>query len=359
MKEIIIKIKNAFKAVPKLGGLLLSSLGKFKILALVLAVVLAVLLVFSLKKEGTIYTGNIKFILKEKTGSGIGGVGGLLGSFGFGGQSKENFERLLSFVKTQRIQQNILLEPFVEDGDTTTIGDAIVKKYALQDELAAVGLPEFRFDTVISVQGKHSESFKKAAARIGKVVTGAEGIDGLLAMSYDRKSFIISIVASTFDENLSIGLLHSAYSNLEEFYSNDMVVGQAKDLDLLTSKKDSIQHAIHNMENNLARLKDKTIGLVLNRDRTKEARLMIEIQMNYELLGELTKSAAMAEYSFLTSDKGFLLLDEPIKPLINGSRSFTKVLFFSILLGLFGAALLVTLISIFKNPDLLDGISDQ
>jgi len=85
---------------------------------------------------------------------------------------------------------------------------------------------------------------------------------------------------------------------------------------------------------------------------------MAEIQMNYELLGELAKSAAMAEYSVLTSDKGFLLLDEPIKPLFYGSRSFIKVLFFSILIGLFGSAFLVTIVNIFINPDLLDGISE-
>jgi hypothetical protein len=358
MKDLIYKFNNALETIPKLFSILWSSVGKYKILGLVFAVLLATILVFNLKKEGTTYTGNIRFILKEKSGSGMGGVGGLLGSFGLGGQGKENFERLLSFVKTQRLQQDILLEPYVYHGDTVALGDAVVELYKLEADLEAVGVLGFKFDTA-NVSSNKSEDFKKASAKIGSVITGKDGIEGLLNMSYDRKSFIISIAASSYNEDLTIGLLHATYKNLEDFYSNDMMVGQAKDLDILISKKDSIESTIRSMENTLARLRDKTRGLVLNQDRTREGSLMVEIQMNYELLGELKKSAAMAEYSLITSDKGFLLLDEPIKPLFYGSRSFTKVVVFSLIFGLFGASLIVTIVNIFKNPDILDVLSEE
>lgn len=357
MKKIIVKIKNGIAMIPQVLGLLASSVKSYKLIFLLLAVVLSVALAFGLKRDGIVYNGNTRFILQEKSGGSMGGVGGLLGSFGFGGEEKENFERLLAFAKTQRIQQDILLTLYAEGSDTTTIGDAIVKAYELEGELESLSLIDFKF-------GDHSKEnpsveFKKASARIGKVITGGEGVDGILNLAYDRKTYIINISASANSENLTIGLLNATYEALERFYSQDISTGQAKDLNLLRHKKDSIERDIVGRETALAKLKDKTQGLVLNQDRTKEGRLFMQIQMSYELLGELTKNEALAEYSVRTSDKGFLLLDEPIKPLISGSRSFVKVLVASIAMGIFGALLLVFIFNIFSHPDLLDRFNNE
>jgi hypothetical protein len=352
MKEIVIKINNGLAAIPTLLKVVLESVAKNLFVFIVLATLLSTALVFTLKKDGTIYTGNTRFILQEKSGANMAGVGGLLGSFGFGGGQKENFERLLAFVKTQRIQQDILMSPYVNNGDTTTFGDALIASYRLEEELESLNLKDFSFAE--QEKPASSDEFKRASARLGKIITGADGIEGLVDISYDRKSFIINIGAMTKDEDLTIGLLNSTYSSLENFYSQDMAPGQEKNLNLLREKKDSLERDIRSKELTLAKLKDKTRGLILNQDKTQEGRLYMQIQLNYELLGELTKNEALAEYSFLTSDKGFLLLDEPIKPLYSGSRALWKVITFSFFAGLFIAVFVIFSIEIFKKPEILD-----
>ena len=352
MKEIVIKINNGLAAIPTLLKVVYDSLAKNILVFIVLATLLSTALVFLLKKDGTIYTGNTRFILQEKSGGNMSGVGGLLGSFGLGGGQSENFERLLAFVKTQRIQQDILMSSYRTKSDATTFGDALIASYKLEEELESLNLKDFSFTE--QEKSASSDDFKIASARLGKIITGADGIEGLVNISYDRKSFIIDIVAMTKDEDLTIGLLNATYSSLENFYSQDMAPGQEKNLNLIREKKDSLERDIRSKELTLAKLKDKTRGLILNQDKTQEGRLYMQIQLNYELLGELTKNEALAEYSFLTSDKGFLLLDEPIKPLYSGSRALWKVITFSFFAGLFIAVFVIFSIEIFKKPEILD-----
>jgi hypothetical protein len=351
MKEIIIKINNALGIIPKLLKVVLRSVAKNLFIFIVLATLLSTALVLTLKRDGTVYTGHTRFILLEKSGRNMGAAG-LLGSFGFGGDQKENFERLLAFVKTQRIQQDILMSPYGTRSDTTTFGDALVSSYNLEGTLTSLDLKDFSFAE--QEKSANSAEFKRASAKIGKIIAGTDGIEGLVNISYDRKSFIIKIAAATKDEDLTIGLLNATYASLEKFYCQDMSPGQEKDLNLLHDKKDSLDRDIRSKELALAKLKDKTKGLVLNQDKIQEGRLYMQIQLNYELYGELTKNEALAEYSFVTSDRGFLLLDEPIKPLYYGSRALWKVITFSILTGLCIAVFVTFTIEIFKKPEILD-----
>jgi hypothetical protein len=352
MKEIIIKINNALGTIPSIWKVVLHSVAKNLFVFIVLASSLSAALVFVLKKDGTMYTGHTRFILLEKSGRNMAGMDGILGSFGFGGDQKENFERLVDFVKTQRIQQDILMSPYVTKSETTTVGDALVASYNLEEELESLDLKDFSFAE--QEKSASSAKFKRASARLGKIIAGTDDIEGLVDIDYDRKSFIIKIAAGTQDEDLTIGLLNATYASLEKFYCQDMSPGQEKDLNLLHEKKDSLDRDIRRKELKLAKLKDKTKGLILNQDKIEEGRLFMQIQLNYELLGELTKNEALAEYSFVTSDRGFLLLDEPIKPLYYGSRALWKVITFSVLASLFIAVFVVFSIAIFKKPEILD-----
>jgi hypothetical protein len=356
MKNVVLKIKNIVGVIPSFFVLVKGAILKNFIVFVLIATLVSLGAIFGLKKDGSIYSGQTRFILKEKSSS--AGMGSLLGSFGFGSQGKENFDRILEFVKTQRLQQEILLHQYVTQDSLACLGDELVKMYELQEDLVSVGAEGFVFANY-NPDNTNSETFKKAAFKVGKTLTGSLDGPGLLTMEYDRKSFIINMSAQTANEDLSVAVLDATYQKLENFYSNEISGGQSNDLNILTAKRDSIQRLVRSKEVALGQAKDKSRGLVLNADRTGEGRLMVEIPMLYELLGELEKNKAMAEYGVLTSDKGFLLLDEPIRPLIVGSRSITKVIIFSIALGLILASLFVFLMQIFRNPDLLDSVSNE
>ena len=86
--------------------------------------------------EKATYSASIEFMVNEDDGSGgLGGITGLLGSFGLGkGTSKYNLEKILALAKSDKIVYPMLFDTITIDGSADLIANHLIRVYDLHED---------------------------------------------------------------------------------------------------------------------------------------------------------------------------------------------------------------------------------
>ena len=349
--NIVTQVKLLMTNLKVIGQLCFTSIKQYVVVYLLVVATISVTLTFALKKEDEVYTGNIQFLLKESSGGAVGGgLSDVLGSIGLGGSEKADYDRLIALIKTQRLKRSILTAKYQD----ITIGDAIVESYGLNWMLESIGLKDFKFSSYEDSTIDNNLNLKAAVRKVGEVLTGTKDYEGLLSMDYDRKTKILNMVASTNSDDLSIAILYATYGTLERFFDNNLIQNKKNQYDILQHKIDSLKSVVNSKEIQLAQIKDKERNVVLYESMVRPSRLRLEIDMLYQVIEQLTTNAALMEFAVLSTPQGFVLLDEPIKPLYYGKRAMWKVVAFSIVLGVVLGTLVVLISYVFRQPASLE-----
>ncbi|MFK7934786.1 MAG: hypothetical protein AB8G22_14850, partial [Saprospiraceae bacterium] len=294
MKELILRIK----------GFVIEVLRNWYIIALI-AVPVLIFNLWQVFQTHPRYTANLTFMLNDDDGGagGIGGISSILGQFGFGGGKggKFNLEKIVQLSKSRRIIQESIFEKITINNKLDYVANHIIDIYDYHEiwKEDTTGLADFKFvDDSLSTFGRRDN---KVLKKIHKELIGGEEVKGLIACSIDESTGILTLKASTRNEQLSIQLSKILYENLSSFFVKKSIEGQTFTYDIIKFKTDSLQNALSNAQTRLLRFQDSNRGLTLQRYEAERIRIQQEIQKLIIAYGESYKQLEIADFSLRSS----------------------------------------------------------
>ena len=158
-------------------------------------------------RKPTTYTANLTFMINEDDGSGLGALGGLVASFGFGsaGTGEYNLEKMISLLKSRNLIQQGLFEQVEINGKVDFLANHIIEQYDFHVDWKDSEDPNllgFYFETDSTELFGRTEN--TALKSIQAKVIGSDKLEALLSSDINDDTGIVSIQTKTVDESLSI-----------------------------------------------------------------------------------------------------------------------------------------------------------
>lgn len=276
---------------------------------------LAIILGIRAYQQPDTYRAKLTFMVNEEEGSGISGIGAILGEIGFGGgKSGHNYEKIINIARSNKILNQVLLDSVKINGKEDLIANHVIRiydyhKYWNEDTV----LNNFYFKS-------NNQNIRKENIASKILISFLRGNPSdpdskpLLSIDYDDESTIISIVGLTESPELSLILSQIWYDKLSVFYINKTIERQEKTLDQLTYKSDSIYSLLIGAETGLAKGTDK-MGLIKSIDNLPTAQQSRNMQMYSAMYAEVVKNKETSEFILRSQTPYFQTIDSPILPL--------------------------------------------
>lgn len=282
------------------------------------------------------YPAEITFMVNENEGSGSGGVGALLGQFGFGSTNGDyNLGKMIELANSLNIISTALLSEGVVEGKKDFLANHIIREYNFHKEWIKpeYGLNRFLFKSSNVEEFSYKE--KKALKILYNKVRGNEeqGIQGLLQAGYDENTRILTLSNNTVNEELSILLTNSLYENLSRFYIEERLEKPLNTYVTLKVKVDSFETALKSAEYRLAKAIDTNRGLVSKSSALKQERIERETRVLALAYGKALENLEVADFSVKNSTPFFQIIDEPFAPIQPIKKSWILGLIFGGVLG--------------------------
>lgn len=264
------------------------------------------------------YPATLTFMVNEEDGGGIGGVGAILGQFGFGGGGKAgsfNLDKILELSKSRKIVQSTLFKKVTVDGKEDFFANHIITLYKMHEkwEDDTTGLTGFYFTRGMV------DSFNRveynALKYVYEQVRGGENVDGILGSSYNDDTGILSLNMNAYSEDLSIKFIDSLYRELSNFYITNTIEPQQKTVDNLVGKVDSLRKRLQSINYALADFEDRSYGIIDRKSDLEKTRLQIDQQVTATAYGEALKNLELVDFSLKNATPAFQLIDAPIPPI--------------------------------------------
>jgi|AntRauTorckE5430_2_1112549.scaffolds.fasta_scaffold00542_5 uncharacterized protein involved in exopolysaccharide biosynthesis len=303
------------------------------ILFVILGVSLGILKAYTSK---TSYSAELTFMINEDDGGGVGGVGAILGQFGFGGGSSEhNLDKIIELSKSRKILQGVIFDSITISGQKNSIGNHIINVYDLHqvwEEEEKEDLHGFYFTDQSEITNEIIHN--TAAKNIYSILAGSpkEGVDGLVRTVSNDLTGILYINAITESEELSLGLTKNVYNSLSQFYIENSIEKHLTTFEQLSQKADSVISELSSVEYRLAKIKDRSSGIIDRRNRLEENKLQRDVQILTVLYGEVLKNKETASFVVSNSTPFFQTVDVPTLPLSKDKISMIRsIIIFSMI----------------------------
>lgn len=290
------------------------------------------------------YSAPLTFIINDDDGGGLSGVGAVLGELGFGGGGSKghNYEKIIQLATSRMILAKVLTTPCEYKGTKDFLGNHILDVY--QDNLpnGPINPPNFRF--LDSKEKSYLADQERAVLHLSRLIKGApeNGIEPVITIDYNDESTFIEINAKTLVPELSIAIANVEYDVLSEFYVLNTIEKQQVTFNHVSGKSDSIYAELREAENQLARYRDQSSGIILNTNKLPKQQLARKIEMLYILYGESVKNKETAEFLLKNATPYFQVIDRPLGPFQPVGKSRLKAAVVgSILGGLLVIALII------------------
>lgn len=294
------------------------------------------------------YQATLTFMVNDtEGGASLGGVSGVLGSFGLGGGSggDYNLEKMLSLLKSRKIVQEVLLDTLIVDGKEDFFANHLIHIQGLNEmwsELESTkkldnflfthpNIPLFNLDENTALKFIHNFLIGNAK----------NGIDGLLSSNISTETGIMEIGLASRNEQLSIGLTQALYHRLSKFYIDKSIEKQLNSYNVVTAKADSLERELRNAEYSLANFQDSNRGLYNRKDQVEELRLQAKVRMLGTAFVKVVEQKEIAEFSLNDKTPVVQIIDLPISPLEPSKSSLIKNLLIACLVGGFLSALFI------------------
>lgn len=335
LKELILKIKEFW-----------SEIMKYWFLVLLLGAVLGLYMGYKAFKTDVEYKAALTFMVNDdEGGGGMAGLGGLLGSFGLGGGGggKNNLDKILELSKTRKISQKALFQVVEIGGNKDFLANHIINYKDTIGEWGAKPfynfwspeskLKNFRFrgDSIVAFSKIENSGLKA----VHGMVVGGESVAGFVSSGYSEESGIMFLSANTKNQDLSIELCKTLYTQLSEYYITKTIEKQKFTYDIVKAKYDSIQIALRTAQYTLAKFEDRNQNMFTRLDNLEELRLNQEVQKLGIMYGEAAKNIEIANFSLKNKTPFVQEIDIPIAPLTPNKPSLFKALIIGGFLGVF------------------------
>ena len=324
LKELILVIQSYFSELIK----------NWKIILLI-CLPFAAYFFFKSYTEPITYGANLTFMLNEEQSGGMGQMGSLLGQFGIraGRGGKLNLEKITDLSKSRNIVSRALFSISDFGGEKQFLANHLIDEYSYHNSWLDSEFEGFYF------KHKNLDSFDLIENSVLKslhgLIVGSESQDGLFSSNINEDTGIITLSTTTSSESLSIELVNHIYDNLSEFYRNKSIERQQKAYNIAKSKVDSLQKELAGSEASLAAFKDRSGGLIFERDKAREGSLQRKVSILSLAVGEAMRTLEMSDFSLRNETPFVQVIDRPIPPLSGSSSSLPRALIMGGLLGCF------------------------
>lgn len=259
------------------------------------------------------YEANLTFMVNEEEGN-MGGMGAILGQFGFGGGTKSNLSKMLELLKSKNISQQVLFERVEIDGNKDYLANHIIRLYELHESWGKEEeLKNFYFSRKDVTTFNKVEHF--ALKKIYFMLMGGEDEKGLITTDLDDDTDIMSINVASINEQLSINISKLIFAALSDFYIKKTTEKQQTTYDIMVFKADSLKELMTSKEYSLANFKDSNKGIWTTKQKLKELRLQRDIQILMEVYGVALKNLEIADFTLKNKTPFIQLIDEPVEPI--------------------------------------------
>ncbi|MEM9929355.1 MAG: hypothetical protein AAF840_06030 [Bacteroidota bacterium] len=288
------------------------------------------------------------FVINEDQGGG-GGLGSVLGQFGFGGGGGggyRNPDRIVAFASSQQLLNRMLLDTVVinEKPDLLInhliVADELEEKFEMQTAFGATRLSANTIDALSRGERLLLQNvYAYLTIHPDRPVTTANNII----------TDMLSITANTQDEDLSLYFSKGLYENIANFYRQEST-GQAQaSVNRLEVKADSLLQELNSAEYRLATFNDTRRSLANQRDQLKIVQLNRQIQVLSLAYAEVVRNLETAKFTLSASTPFFQLISVPYKPLIKRKGNPLKAgLKWGAIGGLL-AAIIVVMVRIYRE----------
>jgi hypothetical protein len=167
---------------------------------------------------------------------------------------------------------------------------------------------------------------KALFAILGQIVGGEDAsAAGILAREYDKKTGLINLIITHWDEEFAIALSRSIYEELVGFYMYDSYDKLSNNIRNVKNKLDSVRNALYATQVASAKESDQALGLIMQEDKVEQKQLNIREQILISMLGESQKNYETLTMMQRSSKPDFTLIREPFSPITPKLKS--KLLF--------------------------------
>ncbi|MEO5906037.1 MAG: GNVR domain-containing protein [Saprospiraceae bacterium] len=310
-----------------------------------LALLVAVYKFYQYTQYVPIYPAKITFMVDEDEGGGNAGLAGMLGQFGLGGvrPARYNLDKILELSKSRRVvQQTFFAKVSVDDKEDFLINH-IIRLYDVnvpQDDKMREQPYLFQHDSIAGFSIYENE----VLLTVYNLIIGSpkHPENALLNADYNENTNIMSMTASTIDEELSFELAEHAFESLSNYYISKAIEKSLKTYRIVSTKKDSVLGALRSAEYSLANFRDTHRGMMMRVDNVSELRLQRDVTALSTMYAEILKNTEVADFSLRNKTPFIQVIDQPILPIRPVTLSLWRQLAIGLVIGGLIGVLLVS-----------------
>jgi hypothetical protein len=331
LKEIIRRVKSTGSEIKK----------NWLTLLIVMLPIVGVFNYLYLKSRDK-YSATLTFMLNEEKGG--GSLGSILGQFGgmLGGTENSPLAKILELSKSRRIITSSIFEKITIEGKSDFIANHIIRYQKLDQSWESdKDLKGFIFTNGDFM--KFSRIENKALLSVFARFSGEKGIESIFSTNMDKKTEIMKLSLTTFDETLSINLLTIIYDKISAFYIQQSIAREQSTLKILATKRDSIVRALNSNDYTTAKLEEVNNSLLYETPKVPLVKTKRNNQLLSGLYYESVKNAELADFALKSSTPYLTLIDGPIPPIKPKKEKLYMANLKGIFLGLFLGILFILL----------------
>lgn len=289
------------------------------------------------------YRANLRFMMRSDASGFASQLSSLNSLLGTGtGPTGTPIDRIMELIGTERVVANALLSKATIDNKE----DLLINHYLRLNKLTE----KWQKDTLLSkVSFSDTDQFgnfnftqRKAFRIIYGAMVGKNMTNGILGKSLEKKSAMITVSATHFNEDFSIFMANALYKELVNFYANEAVASTKRNVQILTMKADSIKQELDNTRSAFAQNTDKTLGILLLQNKVENKNLSVRENMLTLMYGEIQKNLETLRFIEQSSAPSFSTIDIPYSPIDPNRKSRTKF-------GLIGSVIPVLLLILIQR----------
>ena len=325
LKDVIISIRDYTRELKK----------KFILISSVLIISIILGLVYSSIQKDK-FEAVLSFIVEgQSEGPNLSSISGMASQFGLdlGGSSSSTFsqQNVVELLKSRKVIESTLIKSCIVNNEE----DILLNHYISINNMIE--------------DGENISFFSSSKDSITNIIW-KEIIDFKIDLSYqNNEANILNLTytstSSEFAKNFT-ELLVEEISQMYSHYKTEKTRNSLKNLEL---RSDSIFRELKNSERNFARVKDRNLRVINASGRLDEIQYMREVQVLNAIYLELIKNTELVKMNLLNETPIIQLIDVPVLPLKDISRSNLFWAFVFSFLGFFMVSFLIIIRKLIRD----------
>lgn len=298
------------------------------------------------------YTGTLTYLLADNQ---LGRSTNFLSQFssllGVSAPGTQTYAQLTEISRSFNLLTQVLFEKKTIGGKEDLLANHIIDAEKFHDDLWAPSDKDeergFTLSNFYFTRTNPDAFSRQEQVAIKSLFNALQGLpagrEKLLSCDYDDETGIMSLEFTSHNEALAAEFPQALFAALRDFYLRSSTEMQARTLDLMSTKTDSLRRVLEGRERSQARFQDRDDALLFQEDRLPNVRLERDRQMLGLMYGEAVKNREIADFALQNALPALQIIDKPYAPLTASRKSPLQFAVLGSVLGVFLVCLFLSL----------------